>query len=506
MGQMRLRIAAISLIAIVQSFTLSSSSSEASAKSTKSVARSADNAKSLLQAAVSAMGGEARLRAIRTLKIKGEGHTYLLEQSERPEGPWIVNYEQVAELRDLEGRRLRQDVASRGPAAGPEMTSITAEGMAFSYTSGPQPRPVLSVPADDEWLALSPERLLLTALASADLHAESDALLQGVSQHTVAFSWQGESVRVFLNVSTSLPTVVETVRDYPYDGFWGVWGDVRTRIYLSFWTLEAGGLHYPRQYDTERNGQSYKSFTITDLSFNADVSADSFAVPANLRQLFASRKPTKIDERPLGRPDRPTQEIVPNVVHIPGAWNVTLVRQPDGVVVLEAPISSGYSAKVIAEVERRFPNVPIKAVITTSDSWPHFGGVREYVARGVPVYALDLNRPILERLIAAPHHSPDLLARSPHKPNFRIVSQKTVIGTGPNRLEVYPIRTESGERMLMVYLPEHQILYGSDLVQGPLPDGLYFMPQYLSELMDAAKREGLSVSTVFAMHAGPTPW
>jgi hypothetical protein len=266
-------------------------------------------------------------------------------------------------------------------------------------------------------------------------------------------------------------------------------------------------MHYPRQWDTERNGQPYKSFAITDLVFNPSVAADSFTVPANVRQAFASRKPSTIDERPLGRPDRPAQELAPEVVQVPGAWNVTLVHQADGVVVVEAPISSGYSAKVISEVQRRFPNVPIKAVISTADAWPHIGGVREYVARGVPVYALDLNRPILERLLSAPHRRvPDRLASSPRKPDFRIVTHKTVVGTGPNRLELYPVRTETGERMLMVYLPDRQLLYGSDLVQGPLPDGSFFMPQYLSELMDAARRERLSVNTVFAMHAGPIPW
>jgi hypothetical protein len=86
------------------------------------------------------------------------------------------------------------------------------------------------------------------------------------------------------------------------------------------------------------------------------------------------------------------------------------------------------------------------------------------------------------------------------------VTHKTVIGTGATRLELYPVRTETGERMLMVYLPDRQLLYGSDLVQGPLPDGLFFMPQYLSELMDAVRREKLTVNVVFAMHAGPTPW
>jgi len=441
------------------------------------------------------------------LKLKGQGHTYLLEQSERPEGPWIVNYEEVVEVHDLQKVMLLQTVSTRGPAAGPEITSITADGMMFSYAAGAQPIPFQSLPSDNEWLVLSPERMLLTALAAQDLHSEDDTTLQGVPHRVVAFSLQNETARIFLNVNTSLPTAVETVRAYPYDGFWGVWGDVRTRTYLSFWTLEPGSIHYPRQRDTERNGQPYRSFSITDLTFNPVIPDDSFVVPANVSRALSSRKPTTIDDRPLGRPDRPAQELVPNVVQIPGNWNVALVRQSDGIVVVEAPISSGYSAKVIDEVKRRYPNVPIKAIITTSDAWPHIGGVREYIARGIPVYALDLNRPILERLISAQHHSaPDLLARSPRKANFRFVGQKTTIGTGPNRLELYPIHTETGERMLMVYFPEHKLLYASDLVQGEQKDGTFFMPQYLSELMDAVKRESLLVNTIFAMHAGPTSW
>lgn len=67
---------------------------------------------------------------------------------------------------------------------------------------------------------------------------------------------------------------------------------------------------------------------------------------------------------------------------------MTLVQQDDGIVIVEAPISSGYSAKVIAEVHRRFPGKAIKAVITTSDSWPRLAGIREYVAQRIPIHAL----------------------------------------------------------------------------------------------------------------------
>src|SRR5262249_7906423 len=158
------------------------------------------------------------------------------------------------------------------------------------------------------------------------------------------------------------------------------------------------------------------------------------------------------------------------------------------------------------ESEKRFPGLPIKAVISTSDAFPHFAGVREYASHGIPLYILDVNQPIIKRLLGAPFRSfPDALAKKPRRADLRLVSQKEVIGKGENRLELYPVRSESGERMLMVYAPQRRLLYASDLVQ-PKPDGTFFMPQYLSELAEAAAREKLEVEKVFAMHSGVLGW
>lgn len=59
--------------------------------------------------------------------------------------------------------------------------------------------------------------------------------------------------------------------------------------------------------------------------------------------------------------------------------------------------------------------------------------------------------------------------------------------------------------MLMIYFPEHRLLYGSDLLQQS-GVGAFFMPQYLTELAAAARREKLAVGGVFAMHLGLRPW
>ena len=129
------------------------------------------------------------------------------------------------------------------------------------------------------------------------------------------------------------------------------------------------------------------------------------------------------------------------------------------------PVSSEHTKTLFAEAAKRYPNVPIKAVITTSDAWAHFAGIREVVADETPIYATDLNQPVLTRLVDAPFtQHPDTLAKASKPAKFHWVSQKTTIGAGPNRIEIYPIRNASGARMLMLYLPEFHLLYSSDLV------------------------------------------
>jgi hypothetical protein len=164
--------------------------------------------------------------------------------------------------------------------------------------------------------------------------------------------------------------------------------------------------------------------------------------------------------------------------------------------------------QVIEAAAKKFPGVPIKAVVTTSDAWPHLGGVREYVARGIPVYALDLNLPILQRLIAAKQSAaPDALQRAPRKPVWRTVSAKTTIGAGATRIEVIPVRGEGSERMLMAYLPGLKLLYATDLLQYNRDRTSFFNPVYPAELAAAVAREGIrDLDRTWAMHMEPIPW
>ena len=57
---------------------------------------------------------------------------------------------------------------------------------------------------------------------------------------------------------------------------------------------------------------------------------------------------------------------------------------------------------------------------------------------------------------------------------------------------------------MMVYLPQHQLLYTSDLftIRGPM----IFLPQQVAEAVEAVTREHLTVKAAFGMHYDQLPW
>ena len=259
-----------------------------------------------------------------------------------------------------------------------------------------------------ERMALEPERLLLTAFDAPDVHAEQDTILQSVPQNVDAFTLDDAPVRIYLNAYTHLPTAVDYSGHLAQTGAASFRGEATMRTWYTFWWLAKGGVHLPLQWNTEKYGLPDQMYVIKKLQMDAPIEEAKFAIPDKIREQYRKASSLSLEQVPLVTDS--AKDLAPGIVFIPGPWNVTIIRQQDGVVILEAPISSGYSARIISDAHQRFPGVPIKGLITTSDSWPHLAGIREYIAQGIPVYALDLNQPMVERVIADAHKTvPDAL-------------------------------------------------------------------------------------------------
>lgn len=463
----------------------------------------------LVDEAMTALGGEARLRAIAVVRLKAMRTRNALEQSIRPDGPYIDTVDDLVETRRFDRPALRDDLRSRGFAAAwvdgakwVTATTLVTGGEAFATRDGPlAPASHAAVQAAEESLALGPERVLLTAADAADLRSEAPAMLHGFRHDILAFTWRGAPVRVFLEPVSHMLAAVEITRPRPEHMFWAPWGDVTTRLSFDVWMIEANGMHYPRRWTIEGNGRVAESWFVDEVAFNPP-DTPQLDVDATLA---AKAQATHRRIEDIRLPDAATAVMLaPGITLRPGSWNVTEVDTPAGTWVIEGPIGNGYSAQVMREVAAK--GQKLAGVITTSDLWPHIGGLREYVARHVPIVALDLNLPVLTRLFAAPHaQAPDQLALHPAAPAFHTVTGDQWLGEGQNRMRLMPFRTVTGERQFAIWWPAHRLLYTSDLFTVGR-DGSIFLPQYLDETRDLVKRERLDVKTIFGMHYGPTDW
>jgi hypothetical protein len=478
-------------------------------------ADSAGAARAQLEAAMRAMGGADKLNAIAALDYRAVGTRMMVEQSERPTGPYYIDHFRLHEIRDLRRLRTRIESADEGYAGDKwwlqqteaatgttilnDDVAANVSGAKVTFGGGYQ------VQRNEEEFAFGPERVLQTAAAASDLHALADVELHGVRHHVLDFTWNGAPCELTLSAATDLPWSIRWTRAYPYQTFLNPWGDVTTTLTYNAWTLEPYGISYPREWTYTRVGLPDEQFAIVGLTLNPVLDDAALTVPADIYAAHHG-KLRLVDDVPLGLGgDGSPRELAPGILFYPGGWNLTFVKQPGGTFVIEAPWSTGYTQRAFEAALKQY-GAPLAGVITTSDSWPHIAGVRQAVARGMPVYALDLNVPILTRLVRAPHRQhPDLLAQHPLAPHFRIVTRDTFVGSGDNRLEIVPYRTATGERQMMVYFPAHRLLYTSDLFSEDGAGG-WFTPQYLHEMVGAVEREHLAVDTLYGMHYGPTPY
>jgi hypothetical protein len=461
------------------------------------------DAKSCVAQSIEAMGGRDRLEAIRNVRYQTIGHTLVTEQSYRQQ-PFFTAYQHDTLTIDFAAGRTLDVAHLTWPESDPHQFEIdqtlvaTPTACVYRAAAGDTPCALSDLDQAGDALALGPERLLLTAAQAVDLHYESPRWLRDTRHAAVTFTWHGVATTVLLNATNHLPDAMARTRTF--QDFWYAWGDVRQLVYFDNWHL-VGGVVMPTNRVEARNGIVWQSTQAVDIAFNVDIDGKRFAMdPAVAAK--AAQSPgwdrTFKDKAPV--------TLAPGILLYQASWNTTLIRQDDGVLILEAPISGTYARGVIAKARSEFPGLPIKGVLSTSDSWPHVAGVRQAVAEGLPVWALDLNLRELDDMARAPHAlHPDDLQKMPAAPRWNVVAGRLEVGRGDNRAELYPLRGASTERQYMVYFPKYRLLYASDTLALNADQSLYD-PQLMHEVMQAVERNSLAVDTVFAMHEGPRPW
>jgi hypothetical protein len=462
------------------------------------VARAQSSPRQLVEHSATAIGGLDNVRAMTAIRTVEEGIEYFTSVGDPRVAPAALA-ETITTLRRMAPVGLRQTTAVRGAMRDQSFSQTIVASDSVVSRGGVAAVSAFDAAGAAEVLALTPDRILLTALAASDLTALRDSVVDGVVHHIVAFRWADAQVRLAIDAATGFPDAMWLTRAYPTFVFWSLWGDITFATQWSGWTLEKNGVWYPRQRVVTFNGEPWRRFVVTALDMAPAAPPDSFVVADSVRSRFATIS--------HAAPTMPEPTLTPvtlgdGVVLFAGYYQSALIRESEGIVVLDASQSNAKSRAVLAQAARLFPGIPIAAVVTTASAWMQIGGVREYVSRGIPIYALDVNAARVRAVIAAPYATyPDSLARSPRKASLRIVHAPVAVGSGANEIRLLP--SASGD--LLVYWPARHWLYASDMIVPPT-----FEPNYNAARAETLRRTitalGIQVDSVFAFHLPLAAW
>ncbi|HEX9983319.1 MAG TPA: MBL fold metallo-hydrolase [Thermoanaerobaculia bacterium] len=214
------------------------------------------------------------------------------------------------------------------------------------------------------------------------------------------------------------------------------------------------GVQMPVRMVRRENGLVVRDLAFTDVKFNTPLTDAELKVPEGWRAPAGGEaKTTQISE---------------------GVWmlefpdpTVMFVEADGGVYIIEgATNDSAFAQGVIDRVRAAVPGKEIKGVVLTHWHHDHSGGVRAYVAAGIPIITTPLNVKWLQRAAeeGARTVAPDALARAPREPIVQTFEGRKRIGS----MELIEMtKTPHVDSMVVAWFPKEQVLFQSDMVIVP---------------------------------------
>ena len=173
--------------------------------------------------------------------------------------------------------------------------------------------------------------------------------------------------------------------------------------------------------------------------------------------------------------------------------------------VAPAPTTDWLSRRYIELIRRTLPDKPIRYVVLTHFHNDHAGGVRAFVAEGATVVAGRAAEEAIRAFYEAPQAiAPDELARHPAPLSLHALDAPLILGDDRRSIEIYPLEgSPHAADMLFVHLPDDDLAFESDLLNGVPADDLRERADepVISHTLRWLEENGIDPATIYSMHA-----
>jgi glyoxylase-like metal-dependent hydrolase (beta-lactamase superfamily II) len=317
---------------------------------------------------------------------------------------------------------------------------------------------------------------------------------------------------ILFDRTTHLPAAVRT-RDEDH-----IYGDSNYDLLLSDWRT-VGAVKIAHERSAQLNGMEVAHLTYKEVTANAAIGADTFAIPDAVKAAF---KPTTIANIPyqwvirrlfLARfTDSDTiyfpagggfrlVELAPNVQMMQGGGaNNLIVNMKDGLVVFDAPTDNGQSDAVIKFAKEKYPGKPIKYLVLTHHHMDHTGGMRAFVAEGATVIVPAPDKAYFERVIKEPHTlEPDAQQRAMKSANVQEVKDQLSIKDDTEEITLYNIPNPHVDGMIVGHVGKANVIWVTDLVS---PRGQVGRTEQTVAVGDALRKHNITGALFAGGHGG----
>ncbi len=340
-----------------------------------------------IAAAERAQGG-----AIRTLRIDGAGHDFVVGQGWKAGGAWpkfnVEAYERAVDTEaGVSWLRTVRSQALNPPRGGARQPFERTEQVTAVAAGSPRASAMRR-----ELAVLLPAAFIEAARRASRISAVPR--VGGGCSITIAPD-EGAPITAELGADGFISRIVSATAD---DVTGDVLGDtpVETRF---TGRLHAGSFIVPAHIVQRVGNYPVLDIEIREARVNEPVTVAADAT-APLADWMA---PARMPSEALGE----------GVFVIPGRYSALAVDLGDHMAVIEGPQSDARAREVIAEARRLIPGKPIRYVINTHAHFDHSAGLRAFVAEGATIVTQAANVAFLTEALGHPRTlRPDALARA----------------------------------------------------------------------------------------------